>query len=129
MTCLVCLSFCILWHFECCHFAFSDKVIQTFSKFYILILMTSSPPTLCLKYFWFCSPEHPSIRARGRSMLSGDRSGDRTAFRDFTDDQATSRLSSFLSLISALYCLVIWPHFFLQVYCAFCFTNLIYLFF
>ncbi|XP_068499977.1 probable serine/threonine-protein kinase SIS8 isoform X3 [Phaseolus vulgaris] len=39
------------------------------------------------------SPEHPSIRARGRSMLSGDRSGDRTAFRDFTDDQATSRSS------------------------------------
>ncbi|XP_014522039.1 serine/threonine-protein kinase EDR1 isoform X2 [Vigna radiata var. radiata] len=35
------------------------------------------------------SPEHPSFRARGRSMLSGDR----TAFRDFTDDQATSRCS------------------------------------
>ncbi|BAT92362.1 hypothetical protein VIGAN_07106000 [Vigna angularis var. angularis] len=35
------------------------------------------------------SPEHPSFRARGRSMLSGDR----TAFRDFTDDQATSRSS------------------------------------
>ncbi|XP_029130878.1 probable serine/threonine-protein kinase SIS8 isoform X5 [Cajanus cajan] len=35
------------------------------------------------------SPEHPSFRARGRSMLSGDR----TAFRDFSDDQATSRSS------------------------------------
>ncbi|KAL2589815.1 hypothetical protein AAZV13_13G253100 [Glycine max] len=35
------------------------------------------------------SPEHPSFRARGRSMLSGDR----TTFRDFTDDQATSRSS------------------------------------
>ncbi|XP_057450867.1 serine/threonine-protein kinase EDR1-like isoform X2 [Lotus japonicus] len=35
------------------------------------------------------SPEHPSFRARGRSMLSGDR----TAFRDFADDQATSRSS------------------------------------
>ncbi|KAL2331625.1 hypothetical protein Fmac_019206 [Flemingia macrophylla] len=35
------------------------------------------------------SPEHPSFRARGRSMLSGDR----TTFRDFSDDQATSRSS------------------------------------
>ncbi|KAJ1415762.1 Serine-threonine/tyrosine-protein kinase, catalytic domain [Sesbania bispinosa] len=35
------------------------------------------------------SPEHPSFRARGRSKLSGDR----TAFRDFADDQATSRSS------------------------------------
>ncbi|XP_027340309.1 probable serine/threonine-protein kinase SIS8 isoform X9 [Abrus precatorius] len=35
------------------------------------------------------SPEHPSFRARGRSMLSGDR----TSFRDFVDDQATSRSS------------------------------------
>ncbi|KAG4386041.1 hypothetical protein AAZX31_12G199600 [Glycine max] len=35
------------------------------------------------------SPEHPSFRARGRSMLSGDR----TTFRDFADDQATSRSS------------------------------------
>ncbi|XP_061346293.1 serine/threonine-protein kinase EDR1-like isoform X1 [Gastrolobium bilobum] len=35
------------------------------------------------------SPEHPSFRARARSMLSGDR----TAFRDFADDQATSRSS------------------------------------
>ncbi|MED6161263.1 hypothetical protein PIB30_059088 [Stylosanthes scabra] len=35
------------------------------------------------------SPEHPSFRARARSMLGGDR----TAFRDFTDDQATSRSS------------------------------------
>ncbi|XP_004487152.1 serine/threonine-protein kinase EDR1 isoform X2 [Cicer arietinum] len=35
------------------------------------------------------SPEHPSFRARARSMLSGDR----TDFRDFADDQATSRSS------------------------------------
>ncbi|XLR34333.1 hypothetical protein S83_062233 [Arachis hypogaea] len=35
------------------------------------------------------SPEHPSFRARARSLLSGDR----TAFRDFADDQATSRSS------------------------------------
>ncbi|KEH39298.1 serine/threonine-protein kinase EDR1 isoform X2 [Medicago truncatula] len=35
------------------------------------------------------SPEHPSFRARARSMLSGDR----TEFRDFADDQATSRSS------------------------------------
>ncbi|KAF7833918.1 serine/threonine-protein kinase EDR1-like isoform X1 [Senna tora] len=33
------------------------------------------------------SPEHPSFRARGRSMLGGDRK----AFRDFVDDEATSR--------------------------------------
>ncbi|XP_038900893.1 serine/threonine-protein kinase EDR1-like isoform X3 [Benincasa hispida] len=33
------------------------------------------------------SPEHPSFRARGRSMLSGDRK----AFRDFSDDVSTSR--------------------------------------
>ncbi|XP_022149639.1 serine/threonine-protein kinase EDR1-like isoform X2 [Momordica charantia] len=33
------------------------------------------------------SPEHPSFRARGRSMLSGDRK----AFRDFPDDVSTSR--------------------------------------
>ncbi|XP_019423487.1 PREDICTED: serine/threonine-protein kinase EDR1-like isoform X1 [Lupinus angustifolius] len=35
------------------------------------------------------SPEHPSFRARARSMLGGDR----TAFRAFADDQATSRSS------------------------------------
>ncbi|CAK8536310.1 unnamed protein product [Lathyrus sativus] len=35
------------------------------------------------------SPEHPSFRARARSMLSGDK----TEFRDFADDQATSRSS------------------------------------
>ncbi|KAF7822917.1 serine/threonine-protein kinase EDR1-like isoform X1 [Senna tora] len=35
------------------------------------------------------SPEHPSFRARGRSMLSGDRK----TFRDFADDGATSRSS------------------------------------
>ncbi|PNY13342.1 serine/threonine-protein kinase EDR1-like protein, partial [Trifolium pratense] len=35
------------------------------------------------------SPEHPSFRARARSMLSGDR----TEFRDFPDDQPTSRSS------------------------------------
>ncbi|RDY12432.1 Serine/threonine-protein kinase EDR1, partial [Mucuna pruriens] len=34
------------------------------------------------------SPEHPSFQARGRSMLSGDR----TAFRDFADDQAAPRV-------------------------------------
>ncbi|XAR50794.1 Non-specific serine/threonine protein kinase [Bertholletia excelsa] len=33
------------------------------------------------------SPEHPSFRARGRSMLSGDRK----SFRDYADDIATSR--------------------------------------
>ncbi|KAI4333845.1 hypothetical protein L6164_018604 [Bauhinia variegata] len=33
------------------------------------------------------SPEHPSFQGRGRSMLSG---GDRKAFRDFADDDATS---------------------------------------
>ncbi|KAG7034899.1 Serine/threonine-protein kinase EDR1 [Cucurbita argyrosperma subsp. argyrosperma] len=33
------------------------------------------------------SPEHPSFRARGRSMLSGDRK----VFRDFSDDVSTSR--------------------------------------
>lgn len=33
------------------------------------------------------SPEHPSFRARGRSMLSGDRK----SFREFADDVATSR--------------------------------------
>ncbi|XP_059449966.1 probable serine/threonine-protein kinase SIS8 isoform X1 [Corylus avellana] len=33
------------------------------------------------------SPEHPSFRARGRSMLSGDRK----TFRDFSDDVASSR--------------------------------------
>ncbi|XP_028807674.1 probable serine/threonine-protein kinase SIS8 isoform X1 [Neltuma alba] len=33
------------------------------------------------------SPEHPSFKARGRSMLSGDRK----AFRDFADDEAASR--------------------------------------
>ncbi|XP_027348692.1 serine/threonine-protein kinase EDR1-like [Abrus precatorius] len=35
------------------------------------------------------SPEHPSFGARGRSKLSGGR----TAFRDFADDQSTSRSS------------------------------------
>ncbi|KAL5082313.1 hypothetical protein RYX36_010734 [Vicia faba] len=39
------------------------------------------------------SPEHPSFRARARSMLSGDRTEFRTEFRDFADDQATSRSS------------------------------------
>ncbi|XP_050248476.1 serine/threonine-protein kinase EDR1-like [Quercus robur] len=33
------------------------------------------------------SPEHPSFRARGRSMLSGDRK----SFREFSDDVTTSR--------------------------------------
>ncbi|XAR50793.1 Non-specific serine/threonine protein kinase [Bertholletia excelsa] len=33
------------------------------------------------------SPEHPSFRARGRSMLSGDRK----SFREYADDIATSR--------------------------------------
>ncbi|KAL3632282.1 hypothetical protein CASFOL_025266 [Castilleja foliolosa] len=33
------------------------------------------------------SPEHPSLRARGRSMLSGDNQ----SFRDYSDDIATSR--------------------------------------
>ncbi|XP_035538815.1 probable serine/threonine-protein kinase SIS8 isoform X2 [Juglans regia] len=33
------------------------------------------------------SPEHPSFRARGRSMLSGDRK----LFRDYADDMASSR--------------------------------------
>ncbi|GFP78760.1 serine/threonine-protein kinase edr1 [Phtheirospermum japonicum] len=33
------------------------------------------------------SPEHPSLRARGRSMLSGDNK----SFRDYSDDIATSR--------------------------------------
>lgn len=36
------------------------------------------------------SPEHPSSRARGRSMLSGDQKG----FRDFTDDIGTSSTRS-----------------------------------
>ncbi|XP_008448242.2 serine/threonine-protein kinase EDR1 isoform X5 [Cucumis melo] len=36
------------------------------------------------------SPEHPSFRARGRSMLSGDRK----AFRDFSDDVSTSSYRS-----------------------------------
>ncbi|KAI5661879.1 hypothetical protein M9H77_21202 [Catharanthus roseus] len=36
------------------------------------------------------SPEHPSSRARGRSMLSGDQK----TFRDFTDDIATSSTRS-----------------------------------
>ncbi|KAG5140185.1 hypothetical protein JHK84_033953 [Glycine max] len=35
------------------------------------------------------SPEHPSLRAHGRSKLSGDR----TSFRDFADDQSTLRSS------------------------------------
>ncbi|WJX44652.1 mitogen-activated protein kinase kinase kinase [Trifolium repens] len=35
------------------------------------------------------SPEHPSFQARGQSKLGGDK----TAFRDFADDQATSRSS------------------------------------
>ncbi|KAK6117820.1 hypothetical protein DH2020_048447 [Rehmannia glutinosa] len=33
------------------------------------------------------SPEHPSLRARGRSMLSGDNK----SFRDYSDDLTTSR--------------------------------------
>ncbi|PON96437.1 Mitogen-activated protein kinase kinase kinase [Trema orientale] len=33
------------------------------------------------------SPEHPSLRARGRSMLSGDRK----SFREYADDMSTSR--------------------------------------
>ncbi|KAK9285229.1 hypothetical protein L1049_024417 [Liquidambar formosana] len=36
------------------------------------------------------SPEHPSFRARGRSMLSGDRK----SFRDYADDIATSSYRS-----------------------------------
>ncbi|KAL5573680.1 hypothetical protein UlMin_023277 [Ulmus minor] len=36
------------------------------------------------------SPEHPSIRARGRSMLSGDRK----SFRDYADDVSTSSYRS-----------------------------------
>ncbi|KAK3183983.1 hypothetical protein Dsin_031269 [Dipteronia sinensis] len=36
------------------------------------------------------SPEHPSLRARGRSMLSGDRN----SIGDFTDDVATSSYRS-----------------------------------
>ncbi|XP_009370532.1 probable serine/threonine-protein kinase SIS8 isoform X3 [Pyrus x bretschneideri] len=36
------------------------------------------------------SPEHPSFRARGRSMLSGDRK----SFRDYADDMPTSRYRS-----------------------------------
>ncbi|GAU40505.1 hypothetical protein TSUD_92780 [Trifolium subterraneum] len=36
------------------------------------------------------SPEHPSFQARGQSKLGGDK----TAFRGFADDQATSRSSS-----------------------------------
>ncbi|CAK9133224.1 unnamed protein product [Ilex paraguariensis] len=34
------------------------------------------------------SPEHPSFRARGRSMLSADQK----SFRDYSDDIASSRL-------------------------------------
>lgn len=75
--------------------------------------MTYSQPSLCLKYLWFCSPEHPSFRARGRSMLSGDR----TAFRDFTDDQATSRLSSFLSLNICFYTV--------KLYCPLVFASIL----
>ncbi|XP_024026564.1 serine/threonine-protein kinase EDR1 [Morus notabilis] len=36
------------------------------------------------------SPEHPSFRARGRSMLSGDRK----SFRDYADDMSTSSYRS-----------------------------------
>lgn len=46
-------------------------------------------------FYIFCgiySPEHPSSRARGRSMLSGDQKG----FRDFTDEIGTSRCLFFI---------------------------------
>ena len=44
--------------------------------------------------FCFISPEHPSFRARGRSMLSGDRK----SFRDYADDIAASRFLLLLIL-------------------------------
>lgn len=43
----------------------------------------------------FFSPEHPSFRARGRSMLSGDRK----SFRDYADDMASSRFLPLYGLI------------------------------
>ncbi|XP_021593715.1 probable serine/threonine-protein kinase SIS8 isoform X4 [Manihot esculenta] len=36
---------------------------------------------------WFCSPEHPSFRARGRSMLSGDRH----SIKDYAVEEVASR--------------------------------------
>lgn len=42
---------------------------------------------------FFCSPEHPLSRARGRSILSGDRQ----LFREYTDGVAASRFFNFAS--------------------------------
>jgi hypothetical protein len=53
----------------------------------MLLFDVCSVKYMYLKCFWLCSPEHPSFRARGRSMLSGDRK----SFREFADDVATSR--------------------------------------
>lgn len=52
--------------------------------------------------FGFLSPEHPSFRARGRSLLSGDRK----SFRDYADDIATSRFLPLLILYFLLLSLI-----------------------
>ncbi|RVW25828.1 Transposon Ty3-G Gag-Pol polyprotein [Vitis vinifera] len=51
-------------------------------------VMLRSTPSIDRKL----SPEHPSFRARGRSMLSGDRK----SFRDYADDIAASRKVRFV---------------------------------
>lgn len=53
-------------------------------------------PYLFILLVLLYSPEHPLYRARGRSMLSGDRK----SFRDYSDDIATSRC--FLCILSFL---------------------------
>ncbi|KAJ7005428.1 hypothetical protein NC653_004902 [Populus alba x Populus x berolinensis] len=53
---------------------------------------SSSNSMVSLESFFIC-PEHPSLQARGRSMLSGDRH----SIRDYADDVATSRILHSLS--------------------------------
>lgn len=73
---------------------------------------------LCFKFFWFCSPEHPSFR--GRSKLGGDR----TAFRDFADNQATSRFMLLWLLIICSYPVIdCWLYFSLTLFfTGFCYS-------
>lgn len=61
---------------------------------------------ICIGY---CSPEHPSLRARGRSMLGGDR----RSFREYPDDVGPSRFIHTIQLIflpSAFYKLMRHAH-------------------
>ncbi|TXG55032.1 hypothetical protein EZV62_020288 [Acer yangbiense] len=57
------------------------------SRLAVAVQLTSNKHLMGGSSTWLKYPEHPSFRARGRSMLSGDRN----SIGDYTDDVATSR--------------------------------------